>query len=90
MPKKIEISHRTIIFTVLFLLTLWFLYFIKDIIFAIFVSILVMSIFNPLVTRLTNWKIPRFIAVLVTYILILGVFGFSIAWIIPPLVEQTL
>ena len=89
MPKKIEISHRTIIFTVLFLLALWFLYFIKDIIFAIFVSILVMSIFNPLVTRLTNWKIPRFIAVLVTYILILGVFGFSIAWIIPPLVEQT-
>jgi len=89
MPKKIEISHRTIIFTVLFLLTLWFLYFIKDIIFAIFVSILVMSIFNPLVTRLTNWKIPRFIAVLVTYVLILGVFGFSIAWIIPPLVEQT-
>ena len=89
MPKKIEISHRTIIFTVVFLLSLWFLYFIKDIIFALFVSILLMSIFNPLVTRLTIWKIPRFIAVLITYILVLGVFGFSIAWIIPPLVEQT-
>jgi len=89
MPKKIEISHRTIIFTVVFLLSLWFLYFIKDIIFALFVSILLMSIFNPLVTRLTNWKIPRFIAVLITYILILGIFGFSIAWIVPPLIEQT-
>ncbi|MFH1971712.1 MAG: AI-2E family transporter [Patescibacteria group bacterium] len=89
MPKKIEISHRTIIFTVVFLLSLWFLFFIKDIIFAIFISILLMSIFNPLVTRFTSWKIPRFIAVLITYILVLGVFGFSIAWIIPPLIEQT-
>lgn len=89
MPKKIEISHRTIIFTVVFLLSLWFLYFIKDIIFALFVSILLMSIFNPLVTRLTKWKVPRFVAVLITYILVLGLFGFSIAWIVPSLVEQT-
>ncbi|MBU0997933.1 AI-2E family transporter [Patescibacteria group bacterium] len=89
MPKKIEISHKTIIFTVVFLLSLWFLFFIKDIIFAIFISILLMSIFNPLVTRFTSWKIPRFIAVLITYILVLGMFGFSIAWIIPPLIEQT-
>lgn len=89
MTKKIEISHRTVIFTVVFLLALWFLYFIKDIIFAIFVSILLMAIFNPLVTKLTKWRVPRFIAVILTYTLVLGLFGFSIAWIIPPLVEQT-
>lgn len=89
MPKKVEISHRTIIFTVIFLLSLWFLYFIKDIIFAIFVSILLMAILTPLVTRFRKWKIPRFIAVLLTYSLVLGIFGLAIAWIIPPLVEQT-
>ena len=89
MTKKIEISHKTVIFTVVFLLALWFLYFIKDIIFAVFVSILLMAIFSPLVTRLTKWKVPRFIAVILTYALVLGLFGFSIAWIIPPLVEQT-
>lgn len=89
MTNKVEISHKTVIFTVVFLLSLWFLYFIKDIIFAIFISILLMAIFSPLVTRLTKWKFPRFIAVLLTYALVLGLFGFSIAWVIPPLVEQT-
>jgi predicted PurR-regulated permease PerM len=89
MTKKVEISHKTVIFTVVFLLALWFLYFIKDIIFAIFTSILLMAIFSPLVTRLTKWKVPRFFAVILTYALVLGLFGFSIAWIIPPLVEQT-
>lgn len=89
MPRKIEISHRTIIFTVVFLLALWFLYLIRDIIFALFVSVLIMAIFNPLVTRLTKWRIPRFVSVLITYILVLGIIGFSIAWVIPPLVEQT-
>lgn len=89
MTKKVEISHKTVIFTVVFLLALWFLYFIKDIIFAIFISILLMAIFSPLVTRLTKWKVPRFFAVILTYALVFGLFGFSIAWIIPPLVEQT-
>lgn len=89
MTKKIEISHKTVIFTVVFLLSLWFLYFIKDIIFAVFVSILLMAIFNPLVTRLTKWRVPRFISVILTYALVLGLLGFSIAWIIPPLVDQT-
>lgn len=89
MIKKVEISHKTVIFTVVFLLSLWFLYFIKDIIFALFVSILLMAILSPLVTRLTKWKVPRIIAVVLTYSLVWGLLGFSIAWIIPPLVEQT-
>jgi len=89
MPRKIEISHKTVIFTVFFLLALWFLFYIRDIIMALFVSYLLMAILNPMVNRLNKWKLPRFVAVLITYILILGIFGFSIAWIIPPLVEQT-
>jgi len=89
MPKKIEISHRTIIFTVVFLLALWFLYTIRDIIFTVFVSVLLMAILNPLVSKLTRWKISRFMAVLITYILVFGILGFSIAWVVPPLVNQT-
>lgn len=89
MPRKVEISHRTVIFTVVFLLALWFLYFIKDIIFALFVSYLLMSILNPLVTKLTTWKIPRFVAIILSYVLVFGLLGFAISSIIPPLVEQT-
>ena len=89
MPKKIEISHRTIIFTVFFLLALWFLYFIRDIIFAIFVSVLLMAILNPAVVRLTKWKIPKGLAIFLTYVLVIGLFVFAIAWIIPSLASQT-
>lgn len=89
MSRKIEISHRTIIFTVLFLLSLWFLYFIRDIIVTLLISYLLMAILNPLVNRLSKWKIPRFLAIFLTYILIFGIFGFSISKLIPPLVEQT-
>lgn len=89
MFKKIEISHKTIIFTVLFLIFLWFLYFIRDILLQLFVALLVMAILNPFVTKLTKLKIPRGISVLLTYLLVFGVFGAILAGIIPPLVEQS-
>ena len=89
MPRKIEISHRTIIFAVLFLVFLWFLYFIRDLILELFVALLIMTILNPFVTRLSKLKIPRAISVFVAYLVVFGIFGAAIAGIIPPLVEQT-
>ncbi len=89
MPKKIEISHKTIIFTILFLILLAFLYFIKDIILQFFVALLVMTILNPLVVRLSKFKIPRAVSIFVVYILTLGIIGVALAGIIPPLADQT-
>ena len=89
MPRKIEISHKTIIFTVLFLLLLWFLYNVRDLILQLFVAVLIMAILNPLVTKLSKLKIPRTISVLLSYLVVFGIFGFAIAAIIPPLVDQT-
>lgn len=89
MLKKIEISHKTIIFTVLFLISLAFLYFIRDIIIQFFVALLVMTILNPLVARLSKFKIPRAVSIIVVYILTLGIIGVALAGIIPPLVDQT-
>ena len=89
MPKKIEISHKTIIFTVLFLISLTFLYFIRDIIIQFFVALLVMTILNPLVARLSKFKIPRALSIIVVYILTLGIVGVALAGIIPPLVDET-
>jgi predicted PurR-regulated permease PerM len=89
MPRKIEISHRTIIFTALFLLFLWLLYFIKDIILQLFIAVLIMTILNPSVTKLSKIRIPRAISVIVVYFLVLGIFGLILAVVIPPLIEQT-
>lgn len=89
MYRKIDVSHKTIIFTVCFLLSLWLLYLIKDIILALFVSLLLMAILNPLVNRLARFKIPRGLSVMICYIVVIGLFVVAIAGVIPPLIEQT-
>lgn len=89
MMRKVEISHKTIIFTVVFAILLWFLYLIRDVIFAVFASFLIMAILNPLVTRLTKFKIPRGVSVLLVYILVVGILGAVVASIITPLINET-
>lgn len=89
MPRKIEISHRTIIFTVLFLLFLWLLYVIKDIILQFFIALLIMAILDPFVTKMTQYKIPRGASVLIAYLVLLLVIALAVAGIVPALIEQT-
>lgn len=89
MIRKIEISYKTIVFTVLFLIFLGLLYLIKDIILSLFVAILLMTILNPIVTKMTRIKIPRSLAITICYVLIIGLVVLALAGIIPPLVEQT-
>jgi len=50
--RKIEISPKTIIFTVVFLLSLVLLWQIRSIIVLVFISFVLMQAINPLVTRL--------------------------------------
>ena len=90
MPKRIEISHRTIIFTVLFLLFLWFLAAIREIIAWFFISFILMSAFKPLVDNLEKYRIPRVLAIIFIYIGIFIIFGFTVSTIIPPLVSESL
>lgn len=87
--KKIEISHKTIIFTVFFLLALTLLWHIRSIIILVFISFVLMQAINPVVVRLEKIKIPRILAILIVYILILTTISFAIAGIIPILIEQT-
>lgn len=89
MPRKVEISHRTIVFTVAFLGFLWFLVQIHDIILSIFVALLIMVILNPLVRKLSKFRIPRGASVLIVYFVVFGLLTFSLASIVPLLIEQT-
>lgn len=88
MPKTIEISHRTVVFTVLFLGLLWFLLQIWPIIIGLFIAVLLMTALSPLVSRLERF-IPRGIAILISYLVLVGVFILALSGIVPPLAEQT-
>jgi predicted PurR-regulated permease PerM len=89
MPRKVEVSHRTIIFTVLLLLSLWFLFQIREIIFTLFIAFILMAALNPTIDRMEKFKIPRPIAILFIYIVFFGSVGVIIAGIIPPFLDQT-
>src|SRR5688572_18070187 len=88
-PRKVEVSHKTIVFAVLFLLSLWFIYYVRDIILELVVAILLVAVLDPLVRKLSSFRIPKAISILISYFLLIGVLGGSISLIVPPLVDQT-
>jgi len=88
-PQKIEISYKTIIFTVLFLISLVLIWQLRGIFLLLFLCFIFLQALNPTVSRLEKLKIPRFVGILLVYFLILIGISFAAAGIIPVLVEQT-
>src|SRR3989344_443131 len=88
-PIKVEISHKTVVFTATFLLGLWFLFLIKEIIIVIFLSIILLSALLKPVEWLTKRNIPRFLSVSIVYILTLVIISAGLGFFIPPVVQQT-
>lgn len=86
---KVEISHKTVIFTVAFLAGLWFLFLIKEIIIVVFLSLLLLSALLKPVEWLTAKRIPRVISVILVYILVIGLISAAISIIVPPLVAES-
>lgn len=90
MPQKIEISHKTIIFTVLFLILLWLVVEIREIIFLIFVSFILMSAFKPVIEMFEKMNISRVLSVIVIYLILLASLAFMGSSVLPSLITQTI
>lgn len=90
MPAKIEISTKTIVFTIFFLILLRFLVEIRSIIFTIFISFILVSAFKPFIERLEKLRIPRVVAVLLVYCSGLSVIIYTGSALLPPLVTQSI
>lgn len=88
-PQKIEISYKTIVFTVLLLLGIYTTWFFRDIILLLFVCVLLTEALNPTVSKLEKLKIPRTLAIIMVYLVVIAIIGVSIAGIVPIFVEQT-
>ena len=88
MLNKIEISHRTIIFTALFIAAIWVVFEIRDILLFLFISFILMSAIRPTVDGLEKRRIPSVVSILGMYIIVFGVFGVSLVSTIPSLVVQ--
>lgn len=89
MPHKIDISHKTIIFTALFILSIWIIYLVRDLLIILFVAVILMSALSPLVKFLTKLRIPKSLSIAITYLIIIAIVSSLLAVVIPPLVEET-
>jgi predicted PurR-regulated permease PerM len=92
MEKKvsstINISTATFIKLILFIVIIFFLYLIKDVLALVFVALILASALDPWVDWLQKVKIPRGIGILLIYIIIFSI-GFTILYlIVPPIVMQ--
>jgi predicted PurR-regulated permease PerM len=88
MNQKIEISHRTIIFTLILLACIWLILEIREIIYLLFISFIVMSALRPMVRYLEGHKIPKIISILFIYALVIGILAFTVSSLVPALASQ--
>lgn len=89
MRQKIDISHRTIVFTVVLILGLWMMFLIRDLLVLLFIAVIFMSALNPLVNFFVkNIRFPRALAIGFTYLIIITLFGGLLASLLPIIIEQ--
>jgi len=85
----IDISPTSVFWVVIILLGINFLANIWSVLVLVFISILIATAFGPLINFLETKKIPRSLSSLIIILLFFVAFGFLIASVISPLVEQT-
>lgn len=83
-----ELSLGSLLRAVLFLLALWFLFYVRDIVAMVFVAIIVAVTLSPLVDGLAKTRLPRALVILLIYLLVLTGLGVFLYFVIPPLVIQ--
>ena len=89
MRQKVDISHRTVIFTALFILAFWVTYLIRDLLIILFVAVIFVSALSPLVKFFVKLRLPKVLSITITYIIIITTVAGLVISIIPPLVEQS-
>lgn len=89
MIQKIDISHKTIIFVIAFILAVWLLFLIRDLILILFTAVIFMSALNPLVEFFQKFKLPRSLSIALTYVIIIVLFATVLTAVFQPLIEES-
>ncbi len=84
----ITISTKSLLKVVGFVLAVWFVWFIRDLIFLLLVSLLFASLIEPFANRLASHSIPRGIAVLIVVVTIFSLFGILLMLVVPVILVE--
>jgi predicted PurR-regulated permease PerM len=86
--RTIDISTGIVFRSILILIGVWFLYYIRDILALVFISIVIVAAMDPIVTWLQKRKVRRAVSVLLIYLVIFLIGGLVVSFLLPPLVSQ--
>lgn len=86
--RTINISFATLFKVVAAVALLYFLYQILDVLALVFVAIILATALAPLVDWLEHNRIPRPLAVLIIYAVMLFVFSITLVLLLPPLAQE--
>lgn len=89
MSSKIDISHKTIIFITLFILGIWLIYLIKDLLIILFIGLILMSAITPMVNLFMKLKLTKSLSITLCYCIIIAVISGLFAIVLPPLFEES-
>ncbi|MDP3993002.1 MAG: AI-2E family transporter [bacterium] len=87
MPQKIDITNSTLIRFILILLSLWFIYYIRDVFVLLFLVLIIVAGLSPTVDRWAK-AITRPGAVISVFLLIFVALAAIFSLLVPPLIEQ--
>ena len=90
-PRQvIDLSIMTIIKFFLVVIVLFFLYLIKEVLAILFVALIFASAVDPWVDALEKIRFPRWLSILLIYVVLLVAMAFVIVLLIPPITQQTI
>lgn len=84
----IEISPKTILLVIAAVVLLGFLFYVRDIIFLVFLALIFAAAIDQPIDWLDRRGVPRALGVIFIYLVFLALLAVSVAIIIPPIAEQ--
>ena len=85
---SVHITSGSIIKTILFLLLVALLWFLRDIVLIVLSAVVIASAIEPGVHGLMRRKIPRLLAVISIYVIVIGIFFGIVFFFIPPILSD--
>ncbi len=83
-----EISFNSIIRLLAVLLVLWVLFLIRDILAIVFSTLIIAAALSPVIDKMAKRGIPRVLTIIVSYLLIIGLFAGIVYFVLPPVIGQ--
>jgi predicted PurR-regulated permease PerM len=87
-PININITPSSIFKGIGLVLLVWFLYYIKDVVLVVLVSVVIASGMEPLITWFKKYKVSRLPASIISYVGIFSIFIALIFFFVPPVLDE--